>query len=114
MVRFKNRYIVFELTWKDGRLDEGLSELNGATWANYFSYFRRHDVTAAIKDAEIVVIKIPRYLEAFNIIFLGFVWTPSAGEAGLLTVFRENLQQTFGDYGLGSALASFQGMLSSF
>ena len=33
----------------------------------------------------------------------------SADEAALLAVFRESLQQTFGDYGLGSALASFQG-----
>jgi RNase P/RNase MRP subunit POP5 len=29
-------------------------------------------------------------------------------EAALLAVFRDSLQQTFGDYGLGSALASFQ------
>jgi len=26
MVRFKNRYLVVEVTWKDGRLDESLSE----------------------------------------------------------------------------------------
>jgi hypothetical protein len=26
MVRFKNRYLVLELLWKDGRLDETLSE----------------------------------------------------------------------------------------
>ena len=25
-MRFKNRYLLFELQWKDGRLDEGLSE----------------------------------------------------------------------------------------
>lgn len=30
-------------------------------------------------------------------------------EAGLLAAIRDSLQQTFGDYGLGSALASFQG-----
>lgn len=37
MVRFKNRYFVFELTWKDGRFDEDLSEL----FLHYLSYFRR-------------------------------------------------------------------------
>ena len=25
MVRFKNRYFIFDVTWKDGRLDESLS-----------------------------------------------------------------------------------------
>lgn len=35
----------------------------------------------------------------------------AAAEAILLTHFRESIQQVFGDYGLGSALASFQGDL---
>lgn len=26
MVRFKNRYLLFELVWKDGRFDESISE----------------------------------------------------------------------------------------
>ncbi len=28
MVRFKNRFLLFELIWKDGRIDESLSEAN--------------------------------------------------------------------------------------
>ena len=26
MVRFKNRYLLFELVWKDGRFDDSISE----------------------------------------------------------------------------------------
>ena len=26
MVRFKNRYMVFELAWKDGKFDDSISE----------------------------------------------------------------------------------------
>lgn len=54
MVRFKNRYMLFEVCWKDGRFDDTITE------------------------------------------------------AALLATFRDSLQQNFGDYGLGCALASFQ------
>ncbi|KAL4433886.1 hypothetical protein ABPG75_000327 [Micractinium tetrahymenae] len=54
MVRFKNRYLLFEVCWKDGRFDDSITE------------------------------------------------------AILLAAFRDSLQQNFGDYGLGCALASFQ------
>ncbi|KAL4419534.1 hypothetical protein ABPG77_005765 [Micractinium sp. CCAP 211/92] len=54
MVRFKNRYMLFEVCWKDGRYDDTITE------------------------------------------------------AALLATFRDSLQQNFGDFGLGCALASFQ------
>lgn len=31
MVRFKNRYLLFELVWKDGKLDDGISEQRQAS-----------------------------------------------------------------------------------
>ena len=37
---------------------------------------------------------------------------PPADEAVLLGAFRDSLQLHFGDHGLGSALASFQGALT--
>ena len=33
MVRFKNRYLLFELVWKDGRLDDSISEPGGGQGA---------------------------------------------------------------------------------
>lgn len=54
MVRYHNRYMLFEMFWKDGKFDDSISE------------------------------------------------------AVLLGAFRDNIQQCFGDHGLGSALASFQ------
>lgn len=54
MVRFKNRYLLLELIWKDARIDLSLPE------------------------------------------------------AALLGAFRDSMQSNFGDYGLGTALASLQ------
>ena len=54
MVRYKNRYLLLELIWKDGKIDLGVSE------------------------------------------------------GSLLGIIRESMQTNFGDYGLGSALASMQ------
>lgn len=31
MVRFKNRYLLFELVWKDGKLDDSISERGGSS-----------------------------------------------------------------------------------
>lgn len=33
MVRFKNRYMVFELVWKDGKVDDTISERLAQRWA---------------------------------------------------------------------------------
>ena len=31
MVRFKNRYLLFEMVWKDGRVDDSLTDANVAS-----------------------------------------------------------------------------------
>ena len=54
MVRFKNRYLLFELIWKDGKVDLAVSEAN------------------------------------------------------LLGAIRDSVQTNFGDFGLGTSLASLQ------
>lgn len=90
MVRFKNRYMVFELMWKDGKVDETISASN--TCSKEFLEPRK----ACMRCAALP----PLHSTAVM---------PPADEGVLLSVVRESIQQNFGDYGLGSALASFQG-----
>lgn len=94
MVRFKNRYMLFEVCWKDGRYDDTISECRKPLWHAWKLMQaaercqRRAAASAAGTDGP---------------------FSPLAAEAALLATFRDSLQQNFGDWGLGCALASFQG-----
>ncbi len=94
MVRFKNRYMLFEVCWKDGRYDDTISECRKPPWHAWTLMQaaercqRRAAAAAAGTDGPL---------------------SSLAAEAALLATFRDSLQQNFGDFGLGCALASFQG-----
>lgn len=95
MVRFKNRYISLGIAWKDGRSDESLS-----AYLNSMHCISCVDTHLGISCSIRTSCLPSPYSRSGNI----------TDEGILLQVFRDELQRAFGDYGLGSALASFQGM----
>ena len=119
MVRHKNRYMVFELMWKDGKVDDSISAWVAAhTDQRPRACAPAHAKRAAAalgwggadgcswlrRGAGVPAAALPANQPRCPAGPLG-----RTGEAVLLAVFRESIQQNFGDFGLGSALASFQG-----
>ena len=100
MVRFKNRYLVMEMVWKDGRIDEAVSECIPADSAAVPSLQSAVNVRGLCRQRHTLVTDQCPALS---------VPPPAAAEAVLLGAVRDSVQQNFGDYGLGCALASFQG-----
>lgn len=86
-MRYKNRYLLFELLWKDGKLDDSISER----------------VRGCRSRAAACATVAARHNAPSSCVF------ETAGEGVLLGAFRDSLQQNFGDHGLGTALASLQG-----
>lgn len=93
MVRFKNRYLVMEMVWKDGRIDEAVSECTPCATEPCLCV--RGFVQSAARADRGPPTLSPRGVRAAEAVLLGAV--------------RDSVQQNFGDYGLGCALASFQG-----
>ena len=113
MVRFKNRYLLFELVWKDGKLDDSISEQGkGAARLRAMAYRRCQPAGKRGRQQ----CCLPSQMAAGHHACAGRRPTAAppgahlcADEAVLLAVFRDSLQQNFGDHGLGCALASLQG-----
>ena len=113
MVRFKNRYLLFELVWKDGKLDDSISERGGSSLALRRSYcvlgnlVRKEPSLLLLMSGKVAAWSCP--CTACSPLPPCPCGPVRAAEAGLLGAFRDSLQQNFGDHGLGCALASLQG-----
>ena len=99
MVRFKNRYLLFELAWKDGKFDDSISELPRPVAC--LSSVKGPTAAPSTVACMPPVPTPPRPPPPAAAV--------PADEAVLLAAFRDSLRQNFGDHGLGTALASFQG-----
>ena len=102
MLRFKNRYLLVELAFKDGKIDETISECTIDTKIRTYSLSWLPLIAQCPSNAR------HTSLSPFPT-SLPFSISQLAAEQIILGDIRQSLQQNFGDHALGSALVSLFG-----
>jgi hypothetical protein len=105
MVRFKNRYLLVQLAFKDGKIDETISELTFYTKVRAQSLPWSPLIVPIVKQRS--SLGAPPHTPPLNL--PSFSTSQLAAEQIVLGDIRKSIQQNFGDHALGSALVSLFG-----
>jgi len=106
MVRFKNRYLLVQLAFKDGKIDETISELTFYTKVRAQSLPWSPLIVPIVKQRSSLAPPTPTP-PPLNL--PSFSTSQLAAEQIVLGDIRQSIQQNFGDHALGSALVSLFG-----